>query len=481
LLMWTALIDWTFRFIIALGGLYRKLQPTTSQCSLGSPYFSISSCDGIGPASNMHHNQALLSWNPFADSHESSGQSTARAASTTFDHRQKPRDARTLRRRASGSDRSISTKANTYADDDALHPLRSAAFNTSFNVGSVTRPHLARMLDVGTLVDAPPLEPDSNLDVHGEHKDVLVHTVCRTFITPSPNHQIIPTQVIPGDSLAGISLKYGISLTNLRRANQLWASDSIHLRTVLYIPLNQASRFKKMPANSQLTLDLASEQPPDGPESSNTMTTSQVSSDVIQRVPASQLSFFPPPSTKAAMPIPSQDPPSSTPHHVRSSSYPSQSLTSLLNTLPIAPSTRDTFISRLSFDGTSSSYSDRESETSEDLELDDVKHAPRTAKLIDADLDIPTPVTPKAIPKVVRRASLSSSVHSHTSTNPRHISSSPQSYIPPHPQIRTVQLEPSPIMQIPAKISRTDTKGKGRGRGGAIDPGYELYNTGSKA
>ena len=37
-----------------------------------------------------------------------------------------------------------------------------------------------------------------------------------------------------------MALRYGISLAELRRVNHLWASDSIHLRKVLYIPLEKA-------------------------------------------------------------------------------------------------------------------------------------------------------------------------------------------------------------------------------------------------
>ena len=44
------------------------------------------------------------------------------------------------------------------------------------------------------------------------------------------------------DSIAGVALKYGISLADLRRANHLWASDSIHLRKVLYIPFHLSTR-----------------------------------------------------------------------------------------------------------------------------------------------------------------------------------------------------------------------------------------------
>lgn len=48
-------------------------------------------------------------------------------------------------------------------------------------------------------------------------------------------------QVSRSDSLPGIALKYGISLADLRKANQLWASDPVQLRQVLYIPIHLTS------------------------------------------------------------------------------------------------------------------------------------------------------------------------------------------------------------------------------------------------
>ncbi|EJD34667.1 hypothetical protein AURDEDRAFT_117602 [Auricularia subglabra TFB-10046 SS5] len=52
---------------------------------------------------------------------------------------------------------------------------------------------------------------------------------------PSPPPRITH-QVARGDSLAGVALRYGVSVSALRRANGLWASDSIHLRAALVIP-----------------------------------------------------------------------------------------------------------------------------------------------------------------------------------------------------------------------------------------------------
>ena len=51
-------------------------------------------------------------------------------------------------------------------------------------------------------------------------------------------------QILPIDSLAGVALKYGVTVAQIRKCNKMWASDSIHLRNVLYIPLYAADTSK---------------------------------------------------------------------------------------------------------------------------------------------------------------------------------------------------------------------------------------------
>ncbi|TYJ53256.1 hypothetical protein B9479_006124 [Cryptococcus floricola] len=66
--------------------------------------------------------------------------------------------------------------------------------------------------------------------------------------------------VKPHESLAGIALLYGIDLTTLRKANKLWATDPIHVRSHLYVPLdacrwNKASEtLARGPGEGQVTL-----------------------------------------------------------------------------------------------------------------------------------------------------------------------------------------------------------------------------------
>ncbi|KIK39995.1 carbohydrate-binding module family 50 protein [Suillus luteus UH-Slu-Lm8-n1] len=64
----------------------------------------------------------------------------------------------------------------------------------------------------------------------------------------TPNHHDIEDIlhiVSPGDSLVAIALRYGVSLSALRHANQLWPSDPIHLRTQIIIPRRRTRHAKR--------------------------------------------------------------------------------------------------------------------------------------------------------------------------------------------------------------------------------------------
>jgi len=80
------------------------------------------------------------------------------------------------------------TEAYTYRDRDSsgghLHPLRSAGLTNGSSDAGITRPHLSRIVKVGTLVDAPPIQsdnPDGTSPLKGEEKCVLVHEVCHAL------------------------------------------------------------------------------------------------------------------------------------------------------------------------------------------------------------------------------------------------------------------------------------------------------------
>lgn len=287
-------------------------------------------------------------------------------------------------------------------------------------------------------------------------------------------------QVTAQDSLAGVSLRYGISVAELRRANSLWSSDSIHLRKVIYIPLDKTSRAKELVPTPLLISTDNGEQP--SPSPTRTDNAAPIS---IRRIPASQLSFFPP-HTKPHQ----SDPPPSLPsepkqsRHVRYATAPgtssgtgsSPSLTSLLAALPIQPSTRDTIIARLSYESTSSSYSDRD----EGHELDDVRRG--------ASLDsVFSPSLADATPKVKSRdtgpsASTFGRSHGRTASSSSAYMGGGAQYRRAGPP-RTVQLEPSPSMELPFGSLRRKNKareqlngdfdllglGSGEGEGETVD------------
>jgi len=114
---------------------------------------------------------------------------------------------------------------------------------------------------------------------------------------------VIVHEVSRDDSLAGVALKYGIALADLRRVNHLWASDPIHLRKVLYIPVHLTSKRLAIAESQLLTgphMHAESSQ-----SSSQSSTLGRSTPSVVQRVPISQLSFFPPSSSKSTITTPS--------------------------------------------------------------------------------------------------------------------------------------------------------------------------------
>lgn len=256
------------------------------------------------------------------------------------------------------------------------------------------------------------------------------------------------------DSLAGVALKYGITMSELRKANQLWASDSIHLRKVLYIPLDSKKRNDQKPL---IDLESTSEA-----SSESDLTRDKSHLSTIRRIPASQLSFFPP-STKSPIPIMmdpedplySRHPYSSTLPSRRAGSgtnspgQPSRTLTSILTAFPIAASTRDTIVSRLSFDSERSSVVD-----DQEHELDEVRSSmmtvrPRLRSTSGKSADTPSH------PSRLRDSAQADSPR-------RHVLPSDSSEIPNQRKswthtdtgtraaVRTVQLEPSPAMRVPS-------------------------------
>ncbi|CAE6424659.1 hypothetical protein RSOLAG1IB_03977 [Rhizoctonia solani AG-1 IB] len=116
--------------------------------------------------------------------------------------------------------------------------------------------------------------------------------------------EMLVHKVQPKDSLAGVALKYGVSIADVRKVNKLWTADSIHLRSVLYIPLTASVKLDLIDLttpNQELDLPLPSDQVSSTTDDASKSNASDSpapdpSKPTIQHVPISQLSFFPPPS-----------------------------------------------------------------------------------------------------------------------------------------------------------------------------------------
>lgn len=335
--------------------------------------------------------------------------------------------------------------------DENRHPLtlnQAGPLDTS----GVTRPRLSRTLGMISkdYRDHSELEADEPSFCE-EEVEVIVH------------------EVTPTDSLAGVSLKYGITLADLRRANHLWASDSIHLREVLYIPLERSFKardlIQDMKVNTTPLVDLSTLQGSAvAADSSNSPSSPGLG---VLRVPTSRMSFFPPPATSGKTPSMSSAllPPLGSnvkpPSHARHLTSPS--LVSILTALPIFASTRDDLIARLSFDSASSNVSERSRPSldhSEGHELDVVVNHEQMASQLSQITHRPKFTSKTIDPNVLQSMAGSEppAVHPIQPRDTRHLSTSPPAmYIPRIPDstsIRTVQMEPSPIMQLPTLRSR---------------------------
>ncbi|WOO86194.1 LysM and putative peptidoglycan-binding domain-containing protein 1 [Vanrija pseudolonga] len=120
--------------------------------------------------------------------------------------------------------------------------------------------------------------------------------------------EVIVHQIKQGESLPGIALRYGIELGTLRKANKMWPSDPLHLRTHLYVPLDACRPTAKgdtmVRAGGQVTI-VPRRAGENGEGSSSSGASNGAGSSAaaaahdggvtldIVRLPASQLRFFP--------------------------------------------------------------------------------------------------------------------------------------------------------------------------------------------
>lgn len=276
-------------------------------------------------------------------------------------------------------------------------------------------------------------------------------------------------------------MKYGIDLIELRRANQMWANDTIHLRETIFIPLHRASRAQEYIVRPQVSSTPGSSSASSSMQSDNELDTpASPAATNVRRVPVSQLSYFPPPSNtyRSNLAAGLAPPPvgrltSHTKPPPRNQPTPNQSLTSLLNAFPIGASTRDEIASRLSLDSTTSSFSERRSRTSFEEntghEMDNVNGPglPIDHRRRSPELHSDTQQTPRISqrPKGIagretsgkgRSPDLGKSHPAHTRIN---LSTSPSSYVPQthNPYVRTSQMEPSPGMKLPLVRSSSES------------------------
>lgn len=67
------------------------------------------------------------------------------------------------------------------------------------------------------------------------------------------NENYIKHFVSNSDTLQGIALKYNVTIEQIRRANKLWASDSLFLREYLLIPQSDNANEAQSPSETQST------------------------------------------------------------------------------------------------------------------------------------------------------------------------------------------------------------------------------------
>ncbi|WVR07626.1 hypothetical protein IAU60_004668 [Kwoniella sp. DSM 27419] len=147
-------------------------------------------------------------------------------------------------------------------EDPAPHPLAQAGPTppTRFTdvMGDVSRPALKRLT---TETERQVAESSrSGSEPSGSMRGSLDILRMSAVDEGSGEVEVLIHTVKPHESMAGIALLYGIDLATLRKVNKLWSSDSIHLRTHLYVPLD-ACRWNKAsevlvrgPGEGQVTL-----------------------------------------------------------------------------------------------------------------------------------------------------------------------------------------------------------------------------------
>lgn len=230
-------------------------------------------------------------------------------------------------------------------------------------------------------------------------------------------------------------MKYGISLAELRRANQLWSTDTIHFRKILYIPLHAADKqyaelllevcsFRIRPFQS-LTNAQKRTSNEEGPSRSTP-------SHHVKRIPSSQLAFFPPgskapssKSTNSLETIRATNTDNVDPSRPFFPTISSRGISAFLNSIPIPSS--EGLISRLSLDsdGTRANSSRSDVSSDQEHELQPIK---------------PKVVSPNSSPHRQRR--IPSTIRDKGDA------------LMLLPVVQTEQMKPSPRMELPKSLRR---------------------------
>lgn len=146
--------------------------------------------------------------------------------------------------------------------------------------------------------------------------------------------EVLVHQVKAKESMQGIALQYGIDLATLKKVNKMWSTDTIALKTHLYVPIEACKFFKsssgfvrgpregeitilsKQTAASHDLVDLFSD--PSSSAATQSPAAGVRSGKVFSviRIPASELSFFP--KSKRKPPRMTPTPLASSPTRIRS-------------------------------------------------------------------------------------------------------------------------------------------------------------------
>ena len=91
-------------------------------------------------------------------------------------------------------------------------------------------------------------------DARGKHKRKLSVDDTEVTVTEQSEDALVYVHPVqPTDTVMGIAIKYGCQESVVRKANRLWANDSMQLRRLAYIPVNACSvRGQKIPAPTTL-------------------------------------------------------------------------------------------------------------------------------------------------------------------------------------------------------------------------------------